>query len=175
MPPTSANPAWLAARQVGIASTSDVECPRPRPNEVGTGDPLFGEGSINLHDFMVYVSAGCSAVTIISCVFLSWRHIHRYTAPQEQRQILRIVNLPVMYAIFNFLALTFTLDYMYIEPIGAIYEAFAVAALFFLVLEYVAPDGTDRERYFDNLELRDRKGRPQAGGSLKWFQVCLFL
>lgn len=171
MPPTSTNPAWLAARQVGFSSTSDIECPRPRANEVGTGAPLFGDGSINLHQFMVYVSAGCTVLTIISCIFLSWRHLHRYTAPQEQRQILRIANLPAMYAIFNFLALWFTLDYMYIEPIGAVYEAFAVAALFFLVLEWVAPDGTDRESFFDKLEMRDKKGRPQPGGSLKWFQV----
>ena len=122
---------------------------------------------------MIYVSAGCTVVTILSCVFLSWRHLHRYTVPQEQRQILRIANLPAMYAIFNFLALTFTLDYMYIEPIGAVYEAFTVAALFFLILEYVAPDGTDRETYFNNLELRGKGGRPQPGGSLKWFQVSL--
>ena len=173
MAPMSANPAWLVIRDIGFSSTDDIECPRPRPNEVGTGAPLFGDGSINLHQFMVYVSAGCSIVTIISCVVLSWFHIHRYTAPQEQRQILRIVNLPVMYTIFNFLALTFTLDYMYIEPIGQIYEAFTVAALFFLVLEWVAPDGTDRESYFNNLELRDRRGNPQPGGSLKWFQVSV--
>lgn len=30
-----------------------------------------------------------------------------YTAPQEQRQILRIVNLPFFYCLFNFLALSF--------------------------------------------------------------------
>jgi hypothetical protein len=28
----------------------------------------------------------------------------------------------------------------------------------------------DRERYFNNLEMRNRRGRPQPGGSLKWFQ-----
>ena len=60
---------------------------------------------------------------------------------------------------------------MYIEPIGAIYEAFSVAALFYLVLEWVVPDGMDRERFFDNLEMRNRRGQPQPGGSLKWFQV----
>lgn len=60
---------------------------------------------------------------------------------------------------------------MYIQPIGDIYEAFATAALFLLVLDWVAPDGIDREQYFDKLELRDRRGRVQPGGSLRWFQV----
>ncbi|KAI9661225.1 MAG: hypothetical protein M1821_009552 [Bathelium mastoideum] len=91
-------------------------------------------------------------------------------APQEQRQILRVVNLPVFYCLFNFLALCFYNDYLYIEPIAAIYEAFTVAALFFLVLEWVCPDGTDRERFFDKLEARDKKGNPVPGGSLQWFQ-----
>lgn len=120
---------------------------------------------------MIYVSAGCLVVTVISCWFLSWRHLHRYTSPQEQRQILRIINLPIAYGLFNFLAITFVKDYMYIEPIGQIYEAFSVAALFYLVLEWVVPDGMDREKYFDKLEMRNRRGHPQPGGSLKWFQV----
>ncbi|KAL9095376.1 MAG: hypothetical protein Q9165_002247 [Trypethelium subeluteriae] len=119
---------------------------------------------------MVDVSAVCLGLTVISSVLLSWRHLHRYTAPQEQRQILRIVNLPVFYCLFNFLALCFYNDYLYIEPIGGIYEAFTVAALFFLVLEWVCPDGVDREQYFDKLECRDRKGNPVSGGSLQWFQ-----
>ena len=60
---------------------------------------------------------------------------------------------------------------MWIEPIGGVYEAFTVAAMFLLVLEWVCPDGTDREKYFDNLENRSRSGKPLPGGSLKWFQV----
>ena len=168
MPPTF-HPAALVLRAVGFASTDDIECPRPKNHR--PGDALFGEGSITLRELMIYVSAPCLLVTIISCWFLSWRHLHRYTSPQEQRQILRIINLPVAYSLFNFLALTFVRDYLYIEPLGQVYEAFTVAALFFLILEYVAPDGVDREKYFDNLEMRSRRGRPLPGGSLKWFQV----
>ena len=62
-------------------------------------------------------------------------------------------------------------SYMYIEPIGAIYEGFSVAALFLLVLEWVVPDGRDREKFFDNLEMRGRRGKVQPGGSLKWFKA----
>lgn len=122
-----------------LSDTADIECPRPLPNE--HGDPLFGPGSINLRQLMIYVSAPCLFLTVVSCWFLCWRHLHRYTSPQEQRQILRIVNLPIAYSLFNFLAITFVKDYMYIEPLAAIYEAFTVAALFYLVLEWVVPDG----------------------------------
>lgn len=42
--------------------------------------------------------------------------------------------------------------------------------MFLLDLEYVCPDGTNREAYFNKLELHDKKGNPQPGGSLAWFQ-----
>lgn len=156
----------ILPRSLGFSSTKDIECARPQPDLVG--DPIFG--TTTLHQLMIYVSAACLGLTVISTAFLSWKHIHRYTAPQEQRQILRIINLPVFYCLFNFLAISFYQDYLYIEPLAGIYEAFSVAALFLLVLEYVCPDGTDREKYFDNLEGRDRKNNPVPGGSLKWFQ-----
>ena len=151
------------------SSTADIQCARPKTNDVGA--PLHEGGTLTLHQLMIDTPAVCLVVTIISSVFLSWRHLHRYTAPQEQRQILRVVNLPVFYSLFNFLALCFYSDYLYIEPIAAIYEAFTVAALFFMVLEWVCPDGMDREKYFDKLEARNRKGNPIPGGSLQWFQV----
>ncbi|KYG47210.1 hypothetical protein M433DRAFT_86145, partial [Acidomyces richmondensis BFW] len=119
---------------------------------------------------MILISAPCLAITVALCLLLSWRHLHRYTAPQEQRQILRMVNLPVAYCLFNFLSLCFYQDYLYIQPIAGVYEAFVVAALFFLVLEYVCPDGMDREKYFENLPGQDKKGNPVPGGSLNWFQ-----
>lgn len=149
----------------------NIDCPAPIANLVGTGEPLFGD--INLHQFMVYFTAPCLFLTLASCWFLSWRHLHRYTSPQEQRQILRIVNLPLAYCLFNFLSLTFTMDYLYIQPIADIYEALSVAALFYLVLEYVAPDGTDRDVFFANLEMRGKGGKVTPGGSLAWYKVSL--
>jgi hypothetical protein len=167
MPPANQTAAHIFLRDIGFSSTSNLTCARPLPDE--HGEPLFG--SVTFHTLMIYVSAACLGITTISCIFLSWRHLHRYTSSQEQRQILRIINLPFMYCLFNFLSILFVMDYQYIEPIAGIYEAFTTAALFMLTLEWVCPDGIDRERYFNNLEMRDKKGNPVPGGSLKWFQV----
>ncbi|KAK0877209.1 hypothetical protein LTR87_008933 [Friedmanniomyces endolithicus] len=160
--------AMLQPRDIGFATTSNLTCARPLPNEVGS--TIFGSSSLMFQQLMVFISAGCLGITILSTLFLNWRHLHHYSVPQEQRQILRIINLPAAYGIFNFLALAFPMDYQYIAPIAGVYEAFCVAALFLLGLEYVCPDGTDRETYFNNLPGRDKKGKPVAGGSLQWFQ-----
>jgi len=159
--------AMLQVRDLGFSSTDNITCARPEPHLVG--EKIVG--SLTVHHLMILISAPCLAITVASSLFLSWRHLHSYTAPKEQRQLLRMVNLPVAYCLFNFLALSFYQDYLYLEPISGVYEAFVVAALFFLVLEYVCPDGTDREKYFENLPGKDKKGNPIPGGSLNWFQV----
>ncbi|KAK5701279.1 hypothetical protein LTR17_022736 [Elasticomyces elasticus] len=164
----SFNATILTARELGFSSTKNLTCARPLPNEVG--EPIFGSSSLTFHLFMVYVCAGCLGITILSTAFLNWRHLHSFTVPQEQRQIIRIANLPAVYAIFAFLGVCFPMDYQYIEPIAGIYEAFCVAALLLLGIEYVCPDGTDREAYFSKLPGRDKKGEFIEGGSLVWFQ-----
>lgn len=152
-----------------ISSTDNITCARPIPDLVG--GPLYANSDITFHQLMIYVSAPCLALTCISCACLAWRHVRNYTAPQEQRQILRIIGLPVAYSLFNFLALCWYRNYQYIQPISGLYESFAIAALFFLLLEWVCPEGTDRDKYFDELPFKNKKGVIVEGGSLAWFHV----
>ncbi|KAK1085598.1 hypothetical protein LTR48_004398 [Friedmanniomyces endolithicus] len=93
--------AMLQPRDIGFATTSNLTCARPLPNEVGS--TIFGSSSLTFQHLMVFISAGCLGITILSTLFLNWRHLHHYSVPQEQRQILRIINLPAAYGIFNFL------------------------------------------------------------------------
>jgi hypothetical protein len=152
-----------------ISTTDNITCARPILDL--KGDPLYANSDITFHQLMIYVSAPCLALTCISFLYLSWRHVRNYTAPQEQRQILRIIALPVAYSLFNFLALCWYRTYQYIQPIAGLYESFAIAALFFLLLEWVCPEGTDRDKYFDEFPFKDKKGVIVEGGSLAWFQV----
>jgi hypothetical protein len=152
-----------------LSTTNNITCARPILDL--KGDPLYKNSDITFHQLMIYISAPCLALTCISFLYLSWRHVRNYTAPQEQRQILRIIALPVAYSLFNFLALCWYRTYQYIQPIAGLYESFAIAALFFLLLEWVCPEGTDRDKYFDEFPFKDKKGVVIEGGSLAWFQV----
>jgi len=165
--PFSLEHAILQARALGFASTSNITCAAPQRGLVG--EPIAG--SLTFHHMMILISSATLGITILSTIYASWAHLHRYTIPQEQRQILRIINLPAAYSIFNFLGLLFYNDYFYIVPICDLYEAFTVAALFLLMLEFVCPDGTDRETFFNALPAVDKKGNPVGGGSLPWFKV----
>ena len=46
-----------------------------------------------------------------------------------------------------------------------------MAAFFLLMSSYVIPDGGDRDAFFNELELIDKKGNPLGQGSLVWYQV----
>lgn len=152
-----------------ISSTDNITCARPIPDLVG--GPLYAHSDITFHQLMIYICAACLGLTTISAGYLAWKHVRNYTAPQEQRQILRIIALPFFYSLFNFLAICWYANYQYIQPLKGLYESFAIAALFFLCLEWVCPEGTDRDKYFDEFPFKGKKGVIIEGGSLAWFHV----
>lgn len=145
------------------------QCARPVPTLVG--DPLYKDSDITFHQLAIYICIPCLVLTTLSALSLCWRHVRNYTAPQEQRQILRIAALPVFLCLFNFLALCWYRTFQYINPIAGLYQAFAIAALFLLLLEWVCPEGTDREKYFSEFPFKGKKGDIIEGGSLAWFEV----
>lgn len=167
---TPSSPSTIFLR--ATSSDDHLTCARPVPGLVG--GPLYANSDITFHKLTILISAPCLAITVISSGYLAWKHVRNYTAPQEQRQIIRIIALPVFYSLFNFLALCWYGTYQYVQPITGLYESFAIAALFFLLLEWVCPEGTDREKYFDEFPFKDKKGVIVEGGSLAWFQVSPF-
>ena len=73
-------------------------------------------------------------------------------------------------------------DSLYLEPAQEIYEPVALVSLFFLYVEYAAPDQESRELYFHQLDNRKQKGGRWSrkkgydvipGGSLRWYQVSI--
>jgi hypothetical protein len=60
---------------------------------------------------------------------------------------------------------------LYIVPALDVAEAFALAAAFLLMSAYAVPVGGDREAFFAQLELIDKKGNSTGTGSLKWYKV----
>jgi len=50
-----------------------------------------------------------------------------------------------------------------------------MAAFFLLMSAYVAPEEGNREAFFEQLEMIDKKGNSQGVGSLKWYQKLSFM
>jgi hypothetical protein len=142
-------------------------CARPLAGEKGENLGI-GITAHSLFEYICYVSVG---LTIINSIYLIWTHLHRYTVPSEQRQIVRIVFVTVVFAVIGLLSVLFYIDSIYFRPIQEVYESFCVAGFLLLCVHYVCPDEEAWFDYFNQLENKDRKGNVIPGGSLKWFQV----
>ncbi|KAL1970812.1 hypothetical protein VTN77DRAFT_2646 [Rasamsonia byssochlamydoides] len=148
-------------------SSSNFTCARPLPDE--HGEPL--SIGITFKKLMIYTTFASLCLTLASTVLLIWKHLHWYTRPQEQRQHVRIIALPVFFCVVALLSVIFYQDSIYIKPLIEVYEAFCVAALFLLFIEYVCPEENKRATFFENLQYKDNEGNVILGGGLKWFNV----
>jgi hypothetical protein len=143
------------------------------------GKPIVG--SLTFQHLILIISIACAGATALISLWLILKHLHRYTQPKQQRQVIRVIFTPPAFAVLSVWSI---LDYnasIYIIPLRDIYETFSLASLFLLFIEYVAPDEDTREAYFFNLENRKKRGGKFSrskeydvipGGSWMWFKVC---
>jgi hypothetical protein len=113
----------------------DHSCPIPD----GVED-LDVEGSS--HNILLIISAASTAITLISSMTLITLHLLRYSAPKEQRQVVRIVFAPFVFALVSLAEIYNYSIARYIDPISSFYEAICICALFLLYIQFAAPAAT---------------------------------
>lgn len=113
----------------------------------------------------------CLAVTALLCVGLSILHFRRYRAPNEQRNVFRIILFPVVASLVSVISIHTYAASGYIEPVASLYEAIALASLFMLYVQYVAPEQNTRASFFRELEYKTKKGDIKPMKHYKLFRV----
>ncbi|KAH8982094.1 DUF300-domain-containing protein, partial [Lactarius akahatsu] len=84
------------------------------------------------------IAGGCSALTVIISSISVFNHSRNYTNRAEQRQILRILYMPPVYAVVSFFSYRYFRSYTYYSLSETIYEAITLSAFLLLLIEYVA-------------------------------------
>lgn len=159
--------------------TKSSSCPLPKNWEEYAVKPVKIAGPFTLQNLLFIFGIACAGITLFISIFLITKHLHRYTEPKQQRQVVRIIFTPVVFATLSALSILSYSVAQYLQPLIDLYEAFALASLFLLYVEYVAPDEHTRAAFFDNLENRKLKSqfRPSKGytvvpgGSGGWYRV----
>ncbi|KDN46425.1 hypothetical protein RSAG8_04369, partial [Rhizoctonia solani AG-8 WAC10335] len=77
---------------------------------------------------------------IITCLNVA-RHARNYRAAKEQRQIIRILYMPLVYGVICWLAYRFIHYYVYLSLTYVVYEVFALSAFLYLLIQYIANTG----------------------------------
>ncbi|KAJ7250701.1 DUF300-domain-containing protein [Mycena rebaudengoi] len=117
-----------------------MKCPTvnaPALDESEFWDPVNGV-NWDHHRIGWAIAGGCSAITVIITTISVMQHCQNYTSPREQRQVIRILYMPAVYAIISFFSYRFFRSYTYYSFIYVAYEAVTISAFLLLIIEYVA-------------------------------------
>ncbi|KAK4062791.1 uncharacterized protein Triagg1_9661 [Trichoderma aggressivum f. europaeum] len=150
----------------------DDSCARPTVDD--NGDIL--SIGITTHTLLKILSAVFLGLTVLNSIIHITRHLARYTAPIQQRQIIRIILVPTVFAICSFLSVLFYQTSIYLRPVAEIYESIAIPAIFILYVHYVFPGSHSWRELFHRLEDPNSREADIAGGDSTWFKrTCLFV
>ncbi|KAI0280625.1 DUF300-domain-containing protein [Russula aff. rugulosa BPL654] len=112
-------------------------CPSDNTQAVEQSD--FWSGSHWSAHRVGWVVAGiCALVSVIISAVTVLNHCRNYTKPAEQRQIIRVLYMPPVYAIISFFSYRFFRSYTYYSLIRIVYEAITLSAFLLLLVEYVS-------------------------------------
>ncbi|KAF8797823.1 DUF300-domain-containing protein [Phlegmacium glaucopus] len=105
------------------------------------------------------IAGGCTALTTIISLVSIMQHCRNYTNPAQQRQILRILYMPPVYAIISFFSFRFFRAFTYYSFIQAAYEAITLSAFLLLLIDIVASTASGHSPD-KALERKDKKSLP---------------
>ncbi|KAJ6593951.1 organic solute transporter Ostalpha-domain-containing protein [Mycena capillaripes] len=105
---------------------------------------FWNSGSLNwdAHRIGWAIAGGCTVVTVLISFVSVLGHCRNYTNRRQQRQIIRILYMPPVYAVISFLSYRFFRDYTYYSLVEVVYEALTISAFLLLLIEYVADSAT---------------------------------
>ncbi|KAG8946405.1 hypothetical protein FRC04_011851 [Tulasnella sp. 424] len=116
----------------------------------------------NKHKIGWVICGICAILTTIITIVNVSMHARNYRVPAEQRQILRIIYLPMVYGIIAFLSYRFFSAYTYYSFIQAAYESVALSAFLLLLIRYVAATSSEYSAQ-DALSRKDKRKMPLFG------------
>ncbi|PFH53611.1 hypothetical protein AMATHDRAFT_137523 [Amanita thiersii Skay4041] len=136
------------------------EC--PSTNQPGIDQTSFWDSNgVNWdhHRIGWTIAGACALVTVLISVFSIGQHCRNYTNPRQQRQILRILYMPPVYAIISFFSYRFFRSYTYYSFIEIAYEAITLSAFLLLLIEYVAATASDNKAE-NAIARKDKRSLP---------------
>ncbi|KAH9954598.1 organic solute transporter Ostalpha-domain-containing protein [Russula dissimulans] len=116
-----------------------MSCPSDDSQAVDQSQ-FWSQGSLHwdAHRIGWAIAGSCALATVIISAISVLQHCRNYTKPAEQRQIIRILYMPLVYAIISFFSYRFFRSYTYYSLAEAVYEAITLSAFLLLLIEYVA-------------------------------------
>ncbi|KAH7914889.1 organic solute transporter Ostalpha-domain-containing protein [Hygrophoropsis aurantiaca] len=119
-------------------------CPSQNTEAVDQSS-FWSSGSLDWDEHRIgwAIAGGCSVLTVLISMYSVLQHCRYYNRPNEQRQILRVLYMPPVYAIISFFSYRYFRSYTYYSLIESVYEAVTLSAFVLLLIEFVADTAVD--------------------------------
>ncbi|VDB86045.1 unnamed protein product [Peniophora sp. CBMAI 1063] len=101
------------------------------------------------------IAGGCAALTVLITAFTVFMHARHYTNRLQQRQIIRVLYMPAVYAVISFFSYRYFRDYTYYSLAETTYEAVTLSAFLLLLIDFVASTASSHKA--ENAILRKDK------------------
>ncbi|KAL8277027.1 hypothetical protein RQP46_010561 [Phenoliferia psychrophenolica] len=138
-----------------VASLTNTTC--PLANAEATDESSFWDkGGIHWDSHRIgwAVAGGCTLVVCLVSGTNVFLHCRNYRKPLEQRQIIRILLMPIVFSVISFLGYRFFREFVYFELVRNTYEAFTIAAFVVLMLMYVSSSPAEQREVMSTKEKR---------------------
>ncbi|MCO5596100.1 hypothetical protein L7F22_050160 [Adiantum nelumboides] len=124
-----------------------AKCPADNTAQVEQ-DEFFDFSYFDPHKIGWLICGCAAAVTCLLSLITIIGHARNYNKPLEQRQIIRVLLFPPVYAVVSFFSYRFFRYYEYWDLGEAAYEAFAIAAFLMLMLQYIGTSVQEQKATF---------------------------
>ncbi|GAA6014948.1 hypothetical protein JCM11491_002367 [Sporobolomyces phaffii] len=135
--------------------------------------PFFSNGDLNFkaHDVGWLVAGLFSIVATWASVWLILKHLSFFYHPAEQRMIVRILFMPIIYAWCSFFSYYFVHQALYWQLGRDCYEAIIIGSFFYLLLSYLSNPRPTRDEPFPQPYKSEAERKAQLRSSVKNLHV----
>ncbi|ORY62878.1 organic solute transporter Ostalpha-domain-containing protein [Leucosporidium creatinivorum] len=166
----------LLSRSI-ISALTNGTCPESNTEAISTEGFWTGDWS----SWSVVGWRLAAIFTILTALVAGWniwRHCTNYRKPLEQRQIVRLLLTPVIFALGSFLSYLYFRHQEYFQLIRDAYEGLAIAAFLVLILLYLSTSPVEQREVIATKEKRKlvfpfccwrfRPSKPKFLVNVKW-------
>ncbi|KAM0754398.1 DUF300-domain-containing protein [Meredithblackwellia eburnea MCA 4105] len=151
-------------------------CPAENTNIID--QEAFWNGNWDAHKVGWLIAGATAAVSTVITLVQFFLHARNYYVPKEQRQILRIILMPPVYAVISFFSYRYFRSYTYYQLVVVVYESLVPPAFLMLLLQFIGDSNEEQRRVLLEKDKRKipfpfccikfRPSKPYFLHALKW-------
>ncbi|RSL84833.1 hypothetical protein CEP52_016337 [Fusarium oligoseptatum] len=112
---------------------------KDHPLDVDVDEERLGFG-VRVYGLLIGLAVVSCAIACLVSAYLIYKHVHNYTKPSQQRQVIRILLMVPVYSVACVFSIIFYRQHVYIAAVYEFYESLVIAAFFLFLCQILHVD-----------------------------------